>query len=101
MSKTTKKPTDSQPEDESESVVQDGVEDIDGRLEVLPVNYEISFYGVDFPVDGLVKRLRKDDIQIPTFDPEFHGDDDIAGFQRDFMWTKPQSDRFIESLLLG
>lgn len=93
---------DGQPDEEQlELVTEEGVDDIDENLEVLPVSYEISFYGVDYPVDGLVKRLDQDDIQIPTFDPEFEGDDDIAGFQRDFMWTKPQSDRFIESLLLG
>ena len=82
-------------------IKQGNVEDIDESLEVLPVTYQISSYGVDYPVDGLVKRLDQLDIRIPTFDPEFHGDDDIAGFQREFMWTKPQSDRFIESLLLG
>lgn len=36
--------------------------------------------------------------------PQFgHNDDRIgtAGFQRNFVWTKPQMDRFIESILLG
>ena len=52
------------------------------------VRYEISSYGADYPVDGLVKRLEQDDIFIPSF-------------QRDFVWRLPQASRFIESLLLG
>src|SRR6266851_3900621 len=41
-----------------------------------------------------------DDIMIPTFG---HDDDRIvsAGFQRAFVWTRSQMDRFIETLLLG
>ena len=52
------------------------------------VRYEISSYGADYPVDGLVKRLNQDDIFIPPF-------------QRDFVWRLPQASRFVESLLLG
>jgi len=52
------------------------------------VRYSISSYGADYPVDGLVKRMRKEDIQIPDF-------------QRKFVWTHAQCSRFIESLLLG
>lgn len=64
--------------------------------EVVPVSYS----GQDFDVDGLVRRLNKDDIVIPTFGNE---DESIetAGFQRGFVWTRKQMDRFIESLLLG
>jgi len=60
----------------------------------------IVYSGQDFDVNGLVRRLKKDDILIPTFG---HDDQRIvsAGFQRSFVWTKPQMDRFIESLLLG
>jgi len=52
------------------------------------VRYSISSYGADYPVDGLVKRMEKGDIQIPEF-------------QRKFVWTHAQCSRFIESLLLG
>jgi len=38
---------------------------------------------------------------IPTFDPEVRVNDQVGGFQRQFVWTKPQCDKFIESLLLG
>lgn len=60
----------------------------------------VSYSGQDFDVAGLVRRLRSDDILIPVFG---HEDDRIssAGFQRSFVWTRPQMDRFIESLLLG
>ena len=62
--------------------------------------YQITAYGADYPVDALVKRIASKEIIVPTFDPD--GDyDDIRGFQRDFVWTKSQCDRFIESLLLG
>jgi hypothetical protein len=64
--------------------------------EVVPVSYS----GQDFDVDGLVRRLNKDDIVVPNFGAD---DESIetAGFQRGFVWTRKQMDRFIESLLLG
>ena len=64
--------------------------------EVRPVAYS----GHDFDVEGLMRRLRTGHILIPTFG---HSDDRIVspGFQRAFVWTKRQMDRFIESLLLG
>ena len=52
------------------------------------IRYRISSYGADYPVDGLVKRLKQGDIDVPTF-------------QRQFVWPLPQASRFIESLLLG
>lgn len=60
----------------------------------------IAYSGQDFDVAGLVRRFVNGDILIPTFG---HEDDRIvsAGFQRGFVWTRPQMDRFIESLLLG
>lgn len=53
-----------------------------------PLRYEISSYGADYDVDGLVKRLIKGDIKIPEF-------------QRGYVWPIKQASRFIESLLLG
>ena len=68
-------------------------------FEVDPEPHSINFSGTDFDVEGLVRRLERGDIVIPSF-----GIDDetieTAGFQRDFVWTRPQMDRFIESLLL-
>ncbi len=81
--------------------VRENVLDVDPNLEVVSTSYDITSYGADYPVDGLVRRLQKGDIVIPTFDPTFEGSEDIRGFQRKFVWSRPQMDRFIESLLLG
>ena len=80
---------------------EEQVEDIDADSETVPYRYSITSYGADYPVDGLVKRIDSEDIVIPTFDPELDVADSVEGFQRQFLWTKPQCDRFIESLLLG
>ncbi len=50
--------------------------------------YAISSFGIDFDVEGLVRRLRKGDIYVPPF-------------QRNFIWSQKESSRFVESLLLG
>ncbi len=53
-----------------------------------PKRYNVSSYGWDSDVEGLVKRLKRGDIFI-------------RGFQRGFVWTGPEKSRFIESLILG
>ena len=56
--------------------------------------YATSTYGADYPVESLVRRI--------STDPDDEDSDVfIPSFQRGYVWTKPQSDRFIESLLLG
>src|SRR5688572_29326489 len=81
---------------------EDNVEDLNEATEVIPFTYEITAFGADYPVDGLIKRLNQGDIVVPTYDPEVKGTSlDVAGFQRRFVWTKPQIDKFVESLLLG
>jgi hypothetical protein len=61
---------------------------------------KITYSGQDFDAFGLVRRLNSQDIVIPRF-----GDEDDSfetdGFQRGFVWNRPQMDKFIESLLLG
>lgn len=49
----------------------------------------VSYQGTDFDAEGLVRRLNRQDIVIPSFG---HGDDDVelAAFQRSFVWTRPQ-----------
>lgn len=81
---------------------EEGYEDLDELEEIVPQHYGISSYGADFPVDSLVKRMQNGDIIVPTFDPGV-GDEElgVVGFQRDYVWSKSQADRFIESLLLG
>ena len=72
-------------EDYSADEVQD---DAEGDGVVPAVRYEISSYGIDFDVKGLVERLKQEKVYVPEF-------------QRSFVWRLPDSSRFIESLLLG
>ena len=59
------------------------------RFEFLPDSrLNVEYYGADFPVDVLVKRMKEKDFIIP-------------GFQRQYVWTEEEASRFIESLLLG
>ena len=55
---------------------------------VTPEKYAISSFGIDFDVEGLVRRLRKDEIFVPHF-------------QRNYVWKQDEASQFIESLLLG
>lgn len=70
---------------------QDDIQDSSATEDVeasTDLRYQITSYGADYPVDGLVKRLRAGDIDLPRF-------------QRDFVWSLAQASKFIESLLLG
>ena len=73
------------------------MEDLVASDEVPP---EVTYSTQDYPVDALVKRLNQGSMRVAQF-----GVDDpanqTAGFQRGFVWTKGQMDRFVESLLLG
>ena len=81
--------------DSLDSHVDDETVDSDSSREVPSIDrYTIGFFGADYPVDALYKRLTSD-----GDGPE--GDIFIPDFQRGYVWTKPQADRFIESLLLG
>ena len=53
-----------------------------------PVQYNITSYGADYDIDGLVRRLQRGDIIIPDF-------------QRNYVWNQAEASRLIESLLLG
>lgn len=52
-------------------LLMQGEQEIDQMLEedeeVVPFNYSITSYGSDYPVDGLVKRVRAGDIIVPKF----------------------------------
>jgi hypothetical protein len=80
---------------------EEKVIDADDSDEVVPYTYSITSFGADFTVDNLIARMNRGDIVIPTFDPEVTTSLDVSGFQREFVWSQPQMDRFIESLLLG
>jgi len=49
--------------------------------------YNLSYYGADYPVDSLVKRMENEEIKIPHF-------------QREYVWNHEEASRFIESLIL-
>lgn len=51
--------------------------------------YDLSSYGIDFPVSAYMERYYDDKtIYLPEF-------------QRNYVWTKKQASKFVESLLLG
>ena len=55
---------------------------------IAPMRYDITSYGASYDVEGLVKRVKRGDIYVPTF-------------QRGYVWEQPRASQFIESLLLG
>lgn len=68
-------------------------EELEGEVpledDVVPtISYDVTSYGSDPEVEGLVNRIRKGNIIIPPF-------------QRDYVWRLPEASKFIESLLLG
>src|SRR5215831_5614099 len=93
-----KKHAESEPLDQADA---EGVVDIDEQAEVFPGAQPIAYFGTDFDVHGLVRRINSGDIIIPSFDPQVETGSDLVGFQRRFVWRKFQMDRFVESLLLG
>jgi hypothetical protein len=93
--------TESKEDQAQDTDVEESIEDVEEKEATAPYRFTVTSYGADYPVDGLIKRLKAGDIAIPTFDPEVDPVIDVEGFQRQFVWTKPQCDRFIESLLLG
>ncbi|MCA0345728.1 MAG: DUF262 domain-containing protein [Actinobacteria bacterium] len=61
----------------------------------------LPYFGADFDVAGLVRRLNDGDILVPRFDPDEAEGLAVGGFQRQRVWTVPRMEKFIESLLLG
>ena len=87
-------------QDRTINIEEEIMDDADKQNEPSIFRYQITAYGADYPVDALVKRIASNDIIVPTFRPATKFDD-IRAFQGYFVWTKSQSDRFIESLLPG
>lgn len=56
--------------------------------ELLPSEYSLTSYGIDFDVSGIVRRFEKGLINIPFF-------------QRDYVWPLTKASKFIESILIG
>ena len=70
--------------EEEQNIEDEAAEDEEEAIS----RYDITSYGIDFDVEGLVKRISRGDIFIPPF-------------QRNFVWKLPESSRLLESLLLG
>lgn len=68
--------------------ILDEDETLSAEEPLVSVRFDISSYGWDVDVEGLVKRMNRGDIYVP-------------GFQRGFVWTASEKSRFIESLILG
>jgi len=77
------------PEDGDETANDAQIDDDAEKDDVVPaVGYDISSYGIDFDVAGLIEHIKSEKVLVPKF-------------QRSYVWTLPQASRFIESLLLG
>jgi len=50
--------------------------------EITSPRLDVEYYGADFPVDVLVKRMEEEDFIIP-------------GFQRKYVWKENEASRFI------
>jgi len=55
---------------------------------IYDLRFNINHYGVDYTVDGLVRRMIKKEFIFPDF-------------QREYVWNPNEASQFIESLLLG
>jgi hypothetical protein len=93
----------SQEEYEAGRAFAEEIEGLEEAEEPDPNPEPVSYTGTDFDVEGLVRRLDRGDIVIPTYglDDDESEDIETRRFQRQFVWRRPQMDRFIESLLLG
>ncbi|MGC3993074.1 MAG: DUF262 domain-containing protein [Propionicimonas sp.] len=89
-------------EDELSSLLKRSLstEEMDDQSDSIGEAVAVTFTTQDYPVDGLVSRLEKETMIIPRFGAP---PDKVqsAKFQRGFVWTKKQMDKFVESLLLG
>lgn len=73
---------------ELETDVDVDVEVGESSTEEPEIRYNVTSYGWDTDVEGLVRRLNKGDIYVPEF-------------QRKFVWNSTEQSKFIESLILG
>ncbi|QYA95344.1 DUF262 domain-containing protein [Streptomyces anulatus] len=83
------------------SVIDESTTD-DATLIELP-DSTLDYFGADFDMAGLVRRLNDGDIVIPRYDADDEEDLDteIDPFQRANVWTPARMETFIETLLLG
>ena len=68
---------------------EDNIDDeSDADVAVIPLRYDITSFGIDFDIEGLVRRLNEGDVLVPDW-------------QRHYVWNIRQASSFVESLLLG
>jgi len=84
---------------EVDEVLDESVEDDEGLYEM--GESSLTYFGADFDINGLVRRLKEEDIVVPRFDPDESVGAQLDGFQRQRVWSKAKMEQFIESLLLG
>ncbi len=75
-------------EDKEELKIAEFNDEQDSEYGSYEVSYNLTSYGIDFPVDGLINRYDRGKVYLPSF-------------QRNYVWKKKQASKFIESLLLG
>ncbi|MDE2636272.1 MAG: DUF262 domain-containing protein [Chloroflexota bacterium] len=73
-------------EEEYEDEVIENADDDDEAVDA--AEYRITSFGIDYDVDGIVRRLNKKTIRLPEF-------------QRAYVWPIRRASKFIESLLLN
>ncbi|MEU2470957.1 DUF262 domain-containing protein [Streptomyces sp. NPDC012842] len=86
----------------NQTPVEDESTTDDATLIELPES-TLDYFGADFDMAGLVRRLNDGDIVIPRYDAD-DGEDlntEIDPFQRANVWTPARMETFIETLLLG
>ncbi|GAA2064107.1 DUF262 domain-containing protein [Streptomyces albiaxialis] len=92
------------PEESTVAEVSDVVDPETDDVDADPARAEeaLRYFGADFDVDGLVRRLENETFIVPTFEPLAEAETEgYEGFQRGLVWKKKQMDRFVESILLG
>jgi hypothetical protein len=85
--------------EEPNDVLDESVEDDEGLVDT--GESSLNYFGADFDISGLVRRLNDGDIVIPRFEPDEAAGLSVEGFQRQRVWTASRMEKFVESLLLG
>lgn len=73
----------------------------DGAGSTPSADETLRHFTADFDVAGIVRRMNDENFVVPSYNPPPDSHAGYAGFQRDYVWSKKQKDRFIESLLLS
>ena len=75
-------------EDDYELDLRENIDDESDTEGTGSLQFTITSYGADYPVETIVSRLNSNAFFVPTF-------------QRNFVWSQRHASRFIESLLMG